>query len=75
MGLFSVLCNHNDLLRVRFQLWKSFGSGSVSGFGSGSAARQYLAVFQQQKTYTKSFLFNFTKQHYFLERWPDIFDF
>jgi hypothetical protein len=36
----TVLWNCIDLLRFRFRLWKSFGSGS--GF------RQYLAVFQQQ---------------------------
>jgi hypothetical protein len=37
----------NDLLRIRFRLWKSFGSGSESGSGSGSG--QYLAQFSKTK--------------------------
>jgi hypothetical protein len=40
---------------VRFQLWKSFGSGFGSKSGTGS--RPYLAVLHQQKMY-KSCVFN-----------------
>ncbi len=41
-----VLWNRNDLLLIRFRLWKSFGSGS----GSASGSRQYLAkIFKEKK--------------------------
>jgi hypothetical protein len=45
----TVLWNCIDLLRFRFRLWKSFGSGSGS-----RQSRQYLAVFQQQFVQKKS---------------------
>jgi hypothetical protein len=47
--------NCNDLLRFRFLLWKSFGSGTGSGSSSGS--RLISTVFQQQKICKKPFLF------------------
>jgi hypothetical protein len=51
--------NRNVLLLFRFELWKSFGSGS--GY------RHYLAVFQKQINCTKSCLFQ-AEAAYFPER-------
>ncbi len=58
--------NHNDLLRFRFRLCKSFGSGSGS--------RQYLAVFQKA-TIAQNLAFSMSESAYFPESWPPIFIF
>jgi hypothetical protein len=55
-----VLWSRIDLLRFRFQLWKSFGSGS--GYGG---SRQYSAVFKQQNFFSKILPFQCHKQHCF----------
>ena len=49
----SVLWNRNDLLRLRFRLWKSFGSSS----GSGSGPRQYLAQFSNNENFLQNLNF------------------
>ncbi len=62
-----MLWNHSDLLRFRFRLWASFGSGSGS--------RQYLAHCSNNKNLEKILPFQCQNQHYSPESRPLIFDF
>jgi hypothetical protein len=50
---------------------KCFGSGSSSGFGSGS--RQYLARIFQLNKIAQNLAFSMSEAAYFPESWPLIF--
>ncbi len=64
-----VLCSRIDLLRFRFRLCKSFGSGSFRRI------QTIFSSFQTTKFFFKILPFQCQKQHYFLDSWPLIFDF
>jgi hypothetical protein len=51
-----MLWNRNDLLRFKFLLWKSFGSGSGFGSGSSFGPDLFSTIFQQQKNSAFSML-------------------
>jgi hypothetical protein len=60
--LAAVLWNRNDLLRFRFRLWKSFGSGFGSGSDSGSGSRHTYYSFPKTTEVHKILPFLFQKQ-------------
>jgi hypothetical protein len=65
----TVLWNRNDLLRLRFLLWNSFGSGSGSNSSSGSCPDLFSTVFQQQN-FVKNLAFSMLEAALFPESWP-----
>jgi hypothetical protein len=72
----TVMSNRNDLLRIRFRLRKSFGSGSALRFRFRSRIQTIIKhICQKTKNCTKSCLLIVSEPAYLPECLPLIFDF